>query len=61
MTDLISKAFKQIEIASNRYKREGAVWTIQIMRKMVENAQDYDADVIEEIRGLLEKWHTSTL
>jgi hypothetical protein len=56
MTDILSKTFKQIEIASNRYKKDGVVWTVQIMQKMVENAQDYDADVIEYIKGRLEKW-----
>lgn len=60
MTNILSKTFKQIEIASNRYKKDGAVWTIQIMRKMVENAQDYDADVIEYIKEHLEKWHTAS-
>lgn len=58
--NLISKTFKQIEIASNKYKRDGVVWTVQIMQKMVENAQDYDADVIEYIKERLEKWHTAS-
>ena len=47
---LVSKTLKQLELASNKYKKDGAVWSIQIMRKMIENEEDYDADVIEEIK-----------
>jgi hypothetical protein len=60
MTNIVSKTLKQIDIASNRYKKDGAVWTIEIMQKMVENAEDYDADVIEEIKRHLKNRHTAS-
>jgi len=44
------KALKELEKASVKYKQQGAVWSIQIAQKMIENADDYDADVIEVMK-----------
>jgi len=53
--DIHTKAFKQIEIARERYKKEGPVWTVLVMQKMIEDSEDYDADVIECIKELLKE------
>ena len=55
MTDLRYRLGKQFDDAAKRFKRDGAVWSVQIMKKMVENAEDYDADVIEEVKRFLNK------
>lgn len=55
MTDLRYRLGKQFDDAVKRFKGNDIVWSVQIMRKMVENAEDYDADVIEEVKLFLKK------
>lgn len=55
MTDLRYRLHKQFDDAVKRFKGNDIVWSVQIMRKMVENAEDYDADVIEEVKLFLNK------
>lgn len=55
MTDLRYRLGKQFDNAVKRFKGDDIVWSVQIMRKMVENAEDYDADVIEEVKLFLNK------
>ena len=55
MTNFHYRLHKQFEDAAKRFKKDGAVWSVQIMKKMVENEKDYDADVIEEVRLFLNK------
>ena len=52
MTDFHTRLNKQFDEAAKRFKSGGAVWSVQIAEKMIENADDYDADVIEEIKSV---------
>lgn len=50
MNEVEHKAFKELEKASVKYKQQGAVWSIQIAQKMIENADEYDADIIKVLK-----------
>ena len=53
--DIRSKVNEQIDIAMEIYRKDGPVWHILVVEKMIENSEDYDADVIEYIKELLKK------
>lgn len=58
MTNFHYRLHKQFDDAAKRFKRDDVVWSVQIMKKMVENAKDYDADVIEEVKRVLNEGKT---
>lgn len=53
--DIHSKAREQVDIAMERYGKERPVWTSLVVRKMIEDSEDYDADVIEFLKELSKK------
>jgi hypothetical protein len=53
--DIHSKAWEQVDIARERYGKERPVWTSLVVRKMIEDSEDYDADVIEFLKELSKK------
>jgi hypothetical protein len=53
--DIHTKAWEQVEIAMERYGKERPVWTSLVVRKMIEDSEDYDADVIEFLKELSKK------
>lgn len=54
MTEIEDKVFKQLDKASIKYKKNGiSLWTTQIMKKMIEDADSYDEDVISFLREYL--------
>ena len=53
--DIRSKVWEQVKIAEERYRKDGPMWTFRAMEKMIEDSEDYDADVIEYIEELIKK------
>jgi hypothetical protein len=53
-----NKVIKEINKASIKYKRNGiSLWSIQIMKKMIEDANNYDDDVISFLQEYLIKYN----
>jgi hypothetical protein len=54
MTEIEDKVFKQLDKASIKYRKNGvSLWSFQIMKKMIEDADSYDEDVISFLREYL--------
>ena len=55
MSDLERKAFKLLEKESSRYKKDGDIWTISIAKRIIENADNYDTDIIDTLKEIVKR------
>jgi hypothetical protein len=52
---LESKVCKQFEIAVRKYRKDGSTWSVKIMKRMIEDSNHYDSDVITYIKNYLKE------
>lgn len=57
MTEIESRAYKALEYASKKYKKEGIRWSYDVAKRMLEDADDYDPDVIEVWKNFVETYY----
>ena len=56
MTEKETKAYKALEDASKKYRKEGIRWSYDVAKRMLQDADDYDADVIEVLKDYVETY-----
>ena len=55
MTNFYTRLHKQFDEAAKRFHNKDTLWSTQIAQKMIEHAEDYDSDVIEEVKRVFNK------
>ena len=55
MTNFHTRLHKQFDEAAKRFHNKDTLWSTQIARKMIEHSEDYDSDVIEEVKRVFNK------
>lgn len=57
MNETEQKALKELENASKKYRKDGDVWSISVAKRMIEDADQYDPDVIKVWKNFVDTYY----